>query len=423
MYTQINAYMEKYFPSFLCGFRKGYSAQYCLIAMLEKWRKSLDGGNIAGAILTDLSKAFDCLNHELLISKLDTYGFDHKSLSLIYSYLSDRHHRTKVDNSFSTWEDISSGVPQGPIIGPLLFNIYVNDIFFFINEESIANYADDNTVYAINNQIDTLINILEEDTTILINWFMLNYFKMNADKCKLLVTNYKEGVHAVIENEIIENKKSVKLLGVIIDNKLSFEEHILKICKKVSLKLHALSRISHFLSTHKLKVLMKSFIESQFGYCPLAWMFHSRGLNNRINKLHERALKILYKDSELSFEELLKLDNSFTIHQRNLQKLALEIYKVKNNLSPSFMKNIFIEHKKPYNLRNNPEFKTSNVHTVFNGTETITSRGPKTWTLVPSHIKKSKSVSEFKDKIKYWEPVGCECRLCKVYVQDLGFIN
>ena len=142
-----------------------------------------------------------------------------------------------------------------------------------------------------------------------------------------------------------------------------------------------------------------------------------------MNKLHERALKIVYKDSELSFEELLKLDNSFTIHQRNLQKLALEIYKVKNNLSPSFMKNIFTEHKKLYNLRNNPEFKTSYVHTVFNGTETITFRGPKTWALVPSHIKNSKSVSEFKDKIKYWEPVGCECRLCKVYVQDLGFIN
>ena len=137
--------------------------------------------------------------------------------------------------------------------------------------------------------------------------------------------------------------------------------------------------MSHFLSIHKLKLLMKSFIESQFGYCPLVWMFHSRGLNNRINKLHERALKIVYKDSELSFEELLKLDNSFTIHQRNLQKLALEIYKVKNNLSPSFMKNIFTEHKKPYNLRNNPEFKTSNVHTVFNGIETITFRRPKTW--------------------------------------------
>ena len=110
------------------------------------------------------------MNHELLISKLDACGFDHKSLSLTYSYLSDRHHRTKVNNSFSTLEDISSGVPQGSIIGPLLLNIYITDIFFFINEESIANYADDNTVHhATNNQIDALINTLEEDTSILIN--------------------------------------------------------------------------------------------------------------------------------------------------------------------------------------------------------------------------------------------------------------
>ena len=115
MYTQINTYMEKYFSMFfIVVSARGYSAQYCLIAMLEKWRKSLDGGNIDGAILTNLSKAFDCLNHKLLISKLDAYGFDHKSLSLIYSYLSDKHHRTKVNNSFSTWEDISSGVPQAP---------------------------------------------------------------------------------------------------------------------------------------------------------------------------------------------------------------------------------------------------------------------------------------------------------------------
>ena len=128
--------------------------------------------------------------------------------------------------------------------------------------------------------------------SILIKWFNDNYFKMNLDKCQLLITNHEEDVSATIEGEIIKCKKSIKLLGINIDNKLCFNEHISKICKKVSLKLHALSRISHFLSTEKLRAVMKAFIESQFEYCPLIWMFHSRTLNNKINRLHERALRL-----------------------------------------------------------------------------------------------------------------------------------
>ena len=138
--------------------------------------------------------------------------------------------------------------------------------------------------------------------------------------------------------------------------------------------------------------------------------------------MHERALRLAYKDRQSSFEELLELDKSFTIHHRNLQKLATEIYKVKNNLSPSFMNNVFPDSINPYDLRNEPAFRTSNIRAVYNGTETITFRGPKTWSLVPTDIKNSKSLSEFKYKIKRWKPEGCTCRICKVYVANLGFI-
>ena len=119
MFEQINTYMSDYLSQDLCGFRKGYNAQSCLIIMLEKWGKALDNLFIAGGLLTDLSKTFDCLNHELLIAKLEVYGFEHSALNFVYSYLSNRKHRTKINNAFSTWTDIRYGIPQGSILGPL----------------------------------------------------------------------------------------------------------------------------------------------------------------------------------------------------------------------------------------------------------------------------------------------------------------
>ena len=182
MYLQISTYMESYLSKYLCGFRKGYSTQHCLKLMFEKWRKALDKRNLAGALTTDLSKAFDCLNHELLVAKLEAYGFSYSSLAFIDSYLSNRKQRTKVNNLFSSWSDIMSGIPQGSILGPLLFNIYLNDIFFFVNDDNLTNYADDNTPNTTALNTDALIDNLLHDTSILIKWFNDNYFKMNLDK-------------------------------------------------------------------------------------------------------------------------------------------------------------------------------------------------------------------------------------------------
>ena len=136
--------------------------------MLDRWKKAMDSGKLAGALLTDLSKAFDCLNHELLIAKLEAYGFDQSSLNYIFSYLSNRKQRTKVNNSFSEWCNILFGVPQGSILGPLLFNIYLNDIFYFVNKSDIANYADDTTPNSVDAKMEHLLNSLETDTNTLI---------------------------------------------------------------------------------------------------------------------------------------------------------------------------------------------------------------------------------------------------------------
>ena len=141
---------------------------------------------------------------------------------------------------------------------------------------------------------------------------------MNPDKCHLLITNCDNGVSINVDNETIERSNSVKLLGITIDNRLHFNDHISNLCKKVSVKLHALARISNLMSHDKLRLILRAFIESQFGYCPLVWMFHSRTLNNRINRLHERALRLVYKNSTLTFKERLSKDNSLTMYHRNL---------------------------------------------------------------------------------------------------------
>ena len=149
----------------------------------------------------------------------------------------------------------------------------------------------------------------------------------------------------------------------------------------------------------------------------LLWMCHSRGLNRKINKLHERTLRVVYKSNDLTFEELLDMDESFTIHERNLQKLATEMYKVKHNLCPKPFQELFT-----HAMRGNNEWVIPKVRTVNKGVETIRYRGPKTWELVPEEIKISKTLSSFKEKIKKWKPLGCTCRLCQTYIKDLGYI-
>ena len=151
-------------------------------------------------------------------------------------------------------------------------------------------------------------------------------------------------------------------------------------------------------------------------------MFHSRTMNNKINRIHERALRLVYSDHVSSFDEFLKKDRSFSIHHRNIQSLAIKLYKFFHGLSPSIMKNVFkFNTNISYNLRSRNEIYSRNPKAVKYGTETISYLAPKIWSLVPNAIKSSKSLDVFKSKIRQWEP-DCPCQLCKNYLQHVGFI-
>ena len=173
----------------------------------------------------------------------------------------------------------------------------------------------------------------------------------------------------------------------------------------------------------KRKSLMKAFITSQFNYCPLIWMFHSRKLNNRINKIQEKVLRLVYKNDKLTFDDLLKVDNSVTTHQQNLQILATEIFKVKNSLAPEIMTEVF-EIKEPHcNLHSEASyFKRENVKSTHYGIQSMRHLGPKIWKIVPQNIRESSSLNEFKILIKFCKHDTCPCRLCKNYIAQVGFI-
>ena len=424
MQTQIADFMHDHLSPMLCGYRKGFSAQHALIALLEKWRVSLDNGGFSGAILMDLSKAFDCLNHDLMIAKLIAYGFRKSSVTLIRSYLKNRWQRTKINTSFSTWSELIIGVPQGSVLGPLLFNIYLNDLFWINEETDVCNFADDTTIYACDTDLDTVLRRLEHDSLLAIEWFEANYMKLNADKCHLLVAGNKyEWISAKIGNQTIWESNEEKLLGINIDRNLNFETHVTNICKKANGKLTAIARYSKLIGFDKLRTLIKSFVESQFAYSPLVWMFHNRKVNSKINRLHERSLRLLYSDDVSTFAELLNKDMSFTIHQRNIQSIAIEMFKVKNSIGPVLLKDIFIERN--YNgpaLRTISDFVTPKINTVHYGEDTLAFFGSKIWNLIPSDIKYVDDLNVFKSLIRKWAPEKCPCRLCKQFVHGVGYI-
>ena len=288
LFSQIDRFMDHKLSIYQCGFRKSFNAQYSLILMLEKFRHSLDKREFTGAILTDLSKAFDCLDHELMIAKLDAYGFSSKALKLVHCYLKNRHQRVKVNHKYSSWNEITTGVPQGSVLGPLLFNIFLSDIFSFFQDSDLANYADDNTPYTCKHDTKSVLDKLQMDANELIKWVENNTLKANPDKYHLLLSEKDKTLSLTVGNHKICNSNNEKILGVNFDNKLTFHDHVSELCKKASKKLHALSRISHYMNINKRRVIMKAFIDSQFGYCPLIWMFHSRTLNNKINKIQEK---------------------------------------------------------------------------------------------------------------------------------------
>ena len=210
----------------------------------------MDKGKVFGALLTNLSKAFDCLPHELIIAKLNAYGFKLPALKLMHSYLSHRKQRTKVNHAYSSWDEILFGVPQGSIPGPILFKIFLSDLLLVISNTDFSSYADDNTIYDSGNSIDDVISSLQESAENLFQWFSHNQMKGNTDKCHLTVST-DEPIEIRVGESLIKSSSCEKLLCTKIDNKLNFDTHVKGLCTKTNNKLRALARATQYMSLKK----------------------------------------------------------------------------------------------------------------------------------------------------------------------------
>ena len=217
-------------------------------------------------MLVDLSKAFNCLPHRLLLAKFSAYGLSNDSCNLLMSYLCERKQRVKSGNARSSWSEIIKGVPQGSILGPLLFNVFINDIFYII--ENVCNYADDNVLSCSGDSLQGVTALLESSTLTALKWFGNNLMKANSSNFQAIVFGLKTKADDICFNinaNEVAATKCVKQLGVC--EKLTFDEHISHMCMKAARQLNSLQRIARYLSQKTKNVVFNSLCKANFSHC------------------------------------------------------------------------------------------------------------------------------------------------------------
>ena len=416
---QLTSYFDRIFSKYLSGFRQKYSCQSTLLRMIEEWKSALDNGNMVGSIAIDLSRAFDSLPHGLLLAKIYAYGVNIESCKLIASYLHNRHHRVKIRDKRSDWLQIERSVPQGSIMGPLLFNIFINDIFLHSSDIDIYNYADDNCISFAGNSIDVIEDTLNKEIISLMEWFRKNSLAANPAKFQTMLVKSNSikdtELNVTADNVSLPSSDTMKVLGIDIDARLTFDGHVSNMCIKAGKQLNALQRLKGSLDQDSRMAIYKSFIMSNFNYCPLIWMFTSKTSLSKLENIQKRALRFVLNDYQSGYTDLLHNAKVPGIKIMVLRYLAIEVFKCVKEISPAYLNAMFIRKECPYALRDNSILVRPKVNRTQYGLKSFKSYGAKIWNNLPTSFKANISLDEFKTIIKSWDGPKCKCSVCDLY--------
>jgi len=400
---QLETHYINFFNPILSGFRKNYGCSDLLNKLLSDWKNSLDKKELLGVIAIDLSKAFDCLPNGLLLAKLYAYGFSYNTCLFMKSYLSSRKQRVKIGNHYSPWACPSRGVPQGSILGPALFNIFLNDLLYSKIYSSIYNYADDNTLSMSSSDIDDIKIKLGHDVENICDWFSQNMMKANPEKFQVMFLG--AGVNSVdvdisFKDTKITGEESITILGVEFDNKLNFNTHINTICKKISQQINATMRIKSNLDRESRLAIYNAFILSNLNYCNNIWFFANKSGLSTLDKANERAIRMIYDDKKTPYELLLQQKSHLDIYRLCYKGLCTTMYKVWNGISPSYLSELFVIKENIYNLRDNQTYILPQYRNKTHGYHSLPFIGAKAWSLLDPKVKNSSSLVKFKNSLK-----------------------
>ena len=277
-------------------------------------------------------------------------------------------------------------------------------------------YADDNTLSFSHKNKDNLIETLEKESRSLIEWFNTNQMQANPDKFQAITIgnkSNKEITSFTIEQNNIPCENNVKLLGIEIDYQLNFDTQIANLCKKAARQLNVLQRLSKFLNFETRKIIFKTFIRSNFNYCPLAWHFCSKASTDKLEKIQYRALRIVFKDYTSTYQQLLNKMNLTTLHHSRLRTIAIETFKCIHSLSPDFLNNLVtIKNNNSYNFRYTNILDTPRVRTERYGKNSFRFEAVRVWNSLPNEMRTVQEYKDFVGLVRTWTGPRCRCALC-----------